>query len=305
MTSTRVPLLSDTKVKWKTPIPRDTYHQYCKNVYSQNGEDGIIEQLIAELDIKEGFFCEFGASDGVTCSNTYNLIKNLNYSGIAIEGDKSRYDLCVKNYKLYPNVKVYHGMVVPFSSNKDQPQYNLDKWLSIGDAPKDLDILSIDIDGDDYYVWDEMVEFSPKIVIFEVNSYRDPVFDELPNQPSTEYNIDLLKMQIPQRVAFGCSFMSAIKLGLKKGYIPLAFTGNLTFIRKDLVKYLTHFPYKLSDNPYDYIYLYSNLSLWDDQWYTNSGLTINWAIGNYYLYTQKKEINIEWLNALLDNSKKA
>ena len=144
---------------------------------------------------------------------------NLNYSGIAIEGDKSRYDLCVKNYKLYPNVKVYHGMVVPFSSNKDQPQYNLDKWLSIGDAPKDLDILSIDIDGDDYYVWDEMVEFSPKIVIFEVNSYRDPVFDELPNQPSTEYNIDLLKMQIPQRVAFGCSFMSAIKLGLKKGFI--------------------------------------------------------------------------------------
>ena len=133
-----------------------------------------------------------------------------------------------------------------------------------------------------------MKNFTPKIIIFEVNSYRDPVFDELPRNPSTEYNIDLLKQQIPNRVALGCSFISAIKLGLKKGYIPVSFTGNIIFIRKDLVINLKESPYKVSDNPYDYIDLYTNLSLSGNAWFTNSCLAVNKAIGDYFLSTNKK-----------------
>ena len=49
----------------------NTYHKYCKNVHSQNGEDGIIEQLLKELNIKTGTFCEFGASDGINSSLKY------------------------------------------------------------------------------------------------------------------------------------------------------------------------------------------------------------------------------------------
>ena len=141
-----------------------------------------------------------------------------------------------------------------------------------------------------------MRNYTPKIVIFEVNSYRDPIFDELPKRPSNEYNIDLVKQQIPSRVALGCSFISAIKLGLKKGYIPVSFTGNLTFVRRDLVEKLKEFPYKISEDPYDYVDLYTHLSMWNNDWFTNNVLLVNTAIRDYFLLTKRKYINIEWLH---------
>src|SRR5579883_3161152 len=86
--SLNVPI-SDSIIEYKHSLPSNTYHQYCKNVYSQNGEDGILEQILKELGVSNGTFCEFGASDGIASSNTYNLIKNHNFKGIAIEADHS------------------------------------------------------------------------------------------------------------------------------------------------------------------------------------------------------------------------
>lgn len=282
--------ISDNQIIWSYNIPINSYHRYCKNIYSQNGEDGIIMQLLKELNIKTGTFCEFGASDGITSSNTFNLIKNYNFTGLAIEGDKARFQKCLENYKNYPNIKIMNGFVLYNDKN-----LNLDKWLENGKLDKNFDLLSIDIDCDDYYVWENMNNFTPKIVIFEVNSYRDPIFDELPRKPCTEYNIDLLKGQNSGRVAMGCSFISAVKLGLNKGYIPVSFTGNLIFVRKDLVTNLKEFPYKVSDDPYDYVDLYSNLSLWENSWFTNNALTVNKAIGEYFLLTKKKLVDVNWL----------
>ena len=67
------------------------YEQYNKNIYSQNGEDGIIEELLHRLDISSGWVCEFGAWDGINLSNTFNLVKNKNFSAVYIEGDKNKY----------------------------------------------------------------------------------------------------------------------------------------------------------------------------------------------------------------------
>jgi len=282
--------LTENQLKWSFSIPSDTYHKYCRNVYSQNGEDGIIDQLIKELEITNGSFCEFGASDGISSSNTFNLVKEGNFTGMLIEADETRYNKCVENYKSYPDIKVFNGYVLHDDNNN-----NLDAWLERGGMSKDLDVLSIDIDCDDYYVWENMKNYTPKIVIFEVNSYRDPIFDELPKRPSTSYNIDLLRDQIPSRVGVGCSFISAVKLGLQKGYIPVAFTGNLTFVRRDLVDKLQEFPYKISDDPYDYVNLYTILSMWSNEWFSNNILIVNTAIRDYYNLTKKKYIDVEWL----------
>jgi hypothetical protein len=146
-----------------------------------------------------------------------------------------------------------------------------------------------------YYVWENLTEFGPKVVIIETNSYRDPIYEELPNSPSTEYNIDILKQWEPGRVACGCSFISAIKLGLQKGYIPVSYTGNLTFVRKDLIGKLLEFPYKISNDPYDYTMLYTHLVLWENKWYTNTALILNTAIRDYYLKYKIKQIDLDWL----------
>lgn len=283
--------ISDNRISWRYPIPTDTYHKYCRNVYSQNGEDGILDQLLKELKIENGgTFCEFGASDGVSSCNVLHLVKSRNFTGILIEGDEQRYRKCVENYKTYPEIQVFQGFVL-----YNDAANNLDSWLARGNMKKDFDVLSIDIDCDDYYVWENMKNYKPKIVIFEVNSYRDPIFDELPNRPSTAYNVDLLSQQNPSRVAQGCSFISAVKLGIEKGYVPVSFTGNLIFVRRDLVDNLKEFPYKLSDDPYDYITLYTHLSMWNNEWYSNNVLIVNTAIRDYYLLTKRVFIDIDWL----------
>lgn len=286
---------SDKPYEYTFDVPCHTYHRYCKNIYSQNGEDGILEAILKELEINNGFFCEFGASDGITSSNTYNLIKRNNFSGIAIELDETRYKKCLDNYRSFSNVTVFHGGV--YYNDKD---YDLNAWLKKGNLPYDFDVLSIDIDCDDYYVWENLTDFRPKIVIFETNSYRDPVYEELPRQTCKEYNIDPLQWWNPGQVAIGCSFIAAVKLGLKKGYIPISHTGNIIFIRKDLVYKLKEFPYLVSDDPYHYLILYTHLALWDNKWYTNTGLIFNVAIRDYYLKFKKKYIDPEWIKTRMD-----
>lgn len=291
---------TDAAFEYQFELPHGTYHMYCKNIYSQNGEDGILEQILKELEINNGSFCEFGASDGIYSSNTYNLIKNHNFWGISIELDKFLAQKCAENYKQFSNVQVFCGAVL-----YDDPNNDLNAWLKRGNLPYDLDVLSIDIDYNDYYVWEHLTEFSPKIVIIETNPYRDPIHEELPGSPSHEYMIDPLAEWYAARIAIGCSFISAINLGLKKNYVPIAYTGNITFVRKDLVHKLKEFPYKISDNPYDYITLYTHLALWGNKWKTNTGLILNVAIRDYYLKFKRKDIDPAWLqiriNEILHN----
>ena len=65
------------------------FHKFRKNIYSQFGEDGIIEVILNRLDDKlDKTCCECGAWDGINLSNCYNLIKNKNYSALLIEADK-------------------------------------------------------------------------------------------------------------------------------------------------------------------------------------------------------------------------
>ena len=68
------------------------FELYKKNISSQNGEDGIIEEIFKRIkNISDYHCCEFGAWDGKYLSNTYNLIKNHNYNALLIEGDKKRF----------------------------------------------------------------------------------------------------------------------------------------------------------------------------------------------------------------------
>ena len=71
------------------------YNTYSKNVYSQNGEDGIVEELLKRLNITNGWVCEFGAWDGIHLSNTFNLVKK-GFNAVFIEGDVNKYSDLLK-----------------------------------------------------------------------------------------------------------------------------------------------------------------------------------------------------------------
>ena len=72
------------------------YERYKNNVYSQNGEDGIVEELLKRLNINTGWVCEFGAWDGIHLSNTFNLIKK-GFNGVLIESDNQKYKDLIKD----------------------------------------------------------------------------------------------------------------------------------------------------------------------------------------------------------------
>jgi hypothetical protein len=191
------------------------YHEFSYNKYSQNGEDGIIEELLKRLNINNGWVCEFGAWDGIHLSNTFNLIEKGNFKGVFIEGDKPRFQDLLKTQEKYPNIVAVEAFVDhdPSSDN------TLDKLLAKTEIPVDFDILSVDIDSYDYQVWDSVEKYQPKMVIIEINSAINP---------SNEKHIHF------PFVCQGTAFLPMLKLAEKKGYKFILHTGNMFFVKNEL-----------------------------------------------------------------------
>ena len=190
------------------------FNIYNKNVYSQNGEDGIIEELLKRLNIKNGWVCEFGAWDGINLSNTFNLVKNNKFNAVFIEGDKNKYKDLLNTVEKYPNI-------IPINAYVDHNNTNnsLDNLLKQTMIPYDFDILSIDIDSYDYQVWKSLKMYKPKLVIIEIN------FSVKVNNKEWIHTPDKY---------MSTGFKPTYDLGIEKGYKFVLHTGNMFFIREDL-----------------------------------------------------------------------
>jgi len=200
------------------------YNKYKKDVYSQNGEDGIVEELFKRLNITSGWVCEFGAWDGKHLSNTFNLIENKKFKGVFIEGDGRKFNDLLNTQKHFPNIIAVNEFV---SCDKNS-RTSLDNILKQTNIPIDFDLLSIDIDSFDYQVWESIEIYKPKIVIIEIISSVDPKNETFIYTPGLYH---------------GTSFLPTYRLGIKKGYTFLLHTGNMFFIRNDLYEKL-NFSYK-------------------------------------------------------------
>ena len=134
---------------------------YEFKVFSQWGEDGIISFLINNLEIENKFFVEFGVEDYVE-SNTRFLLKKNNWSGLII-------DSSIKNIDFIKKDQIYwrHDIkaLCEYISKK-----NINKILTDNTYMRNIGLLSIDIDGNDYWIWNEITSIDPSIVIIEYNS---------------------------------------------------------------------------------------------------------------------------------------
>ena len=189
------------------------YRRYRKNKYSQNGEDGIIGELLKRLDIKDGWVCEFGAWDGKHLSNTFLLIES-GFRGVFIEGDPQKFKDLEKTVTQF-------SQIIPINSYVDynDSENSLDNLLNRTEIPKDFDVLSIDIDSYDYQVWKSLKNYNPKIVIVEINSSI--------HTTNTLHIHEEGKYQ-------GTGFRPMFDLGYEKGYKFVLHTGNMIFVREDL-----------------------------------------------------------------------
>ena len=145
-------------------MKRESLNNFSKKIYSQFGEDGILLEILNRLKNKnlDKWCVEFGAKDGISYSNTYNLIKHYNYNAVLIEGDKKYFKKLSKNLPQKNIIKI--NKFVNFSGPN-----NLDEILGSTAIPENFDILSIDIVGCDFYIFESLIKYKPKIVCIEFN----------------------------------------------------------------------------------------------------------------------------------------
>ena len=189
--------------------------KYAYNNYSQNGEDGIIDEILFRLRIKSGCVVEFGAADGMTYSNTYNILKNnQRFKAVYIECDPVKYS------ELAANLSDIKNRVILFKQFVDINGANsLDNTLDRADIGADFEVLSIDIDGADYHIWKSVNKYKPKVVVIEI--YLD-------------YGANDKIIQANNGPQYS-SFAAMLELGREKGYTLICFTGNMIFVRNDLI----------------------------------------------------------------------
>jgi hypothetical protein len=186
---------------------------YSRNVYSQNGEDGILTKILEIIGTTDKWCVEFGAWDGQYLSNTCNFIENLGYSAVLIEASKERFEDLIKRHGKNPKVVALNKLVG--HTHED----GLDTILAKTCIPKDFDLLSIDIDGNDYHVWNAMSSYTPKVLCIEFNSSIPTEVDFIQSDHSRNH---------------GSSLLSLTRLGKKKGYELVAVTYlNAIFVRSE------------------------------------------------------------------------
>lgn len=185
--------------------------QYEKNIKSQFGEDGVVEEIFNRIKTKNKTCVEFGAWDGEHLSNTWNLWHNHEWKAILIEGDKLRCNELKKHSQEF-KVSAINAFVSPAG------KFSLDNILSTTGISECFDLLSIDIDGDDYYIFQSLKNFKLRLILIEYNPTIPPHLDVV--QATGEY--------------FGASALSLLRLAHKKGYRLAHITvTNLFFVHEN------------------------------------------------------------------------
>ena len=191
-------------------------NQFRHDVTSQNGEDGVLAAIFEKIGIVHQWCCEFGAWDGKKFSNTNNLITAEGWSGVLMEMDPAKFQELVRNMSPFPRVFPIHACVSTRSPD------TLDEILSRTPIPFDFDLLSIDVDNDDYLIWQSCERYRPRVVVVEVNSGYPP---GVIKEPVPEFRGSSHKS--------GASIESMVLLGKKKGYELALHNGNCIFVLRE------------------------------------------------------------------------
>lgn len=198
-------------------------NDYEFRITSQVGDDGIIQFLVSNLEIENKTFVEFGV-ENYTESNTRFLLMKDNWTGLVIDGSSANIKSIKKDTRLY---SMYDLRAVCAFITKD----NINSLIENSGISGEIGLLSIDIDGNDYWVWQSISVINPIIVIVEYNA----LFGK--NLYSIPYEEDFIwHKKHYSHLYWGASLTALNYLAEKKGYsfVGCNQTGiNAYFVRND------------------------------------------------------------------------
>jgi hypothetical protein len=219
-------------------VSQNSLLTHAKNIFSQCGDDGILEAIFGRLGIRTGYFVEFGAWDGIYLSNS-RLLFCKGWSGAFIEADASKFTDLQLNYRDFPQIRCINEMVAadPAASSTGS---SLDQIWRTELGSRHVDFLSIDIDGLDYRIF-ETLEMHPTVVCLEGGFAWHPDFTKrVPDSVAAR------NLQQPLSVL--------IDIARQKGYVPVCFNQNTFLVDQQ-------WQGRFADSPDD------AKTLWMDAWY--------------------------------------
>ncbi len=182
-------------------------------VYSQWGEDGILQHILRHAEVNNRMFVEFGVENYLE-SNTRFLLTQRGWHGIVFDGSEKNIDF-IKTDPIYwrYNLKAERAFI---------DKENINSLLEKNGAIGEIGLLSIDIDGNDYWVWQSIEKIHPIVVVCEYNAIfgdaaevtipYDPIFERRRGHYSNRY--------------FGASLAALTRLAKNKGYALVGVNSN-------------------------------------------------------------------------------
>lgn len=210
-----------TLINQQTPSNSLWDHEY--QVYSQSGEDGIIQYLIRHIPTINPVFVEFGV-ERYTESNTRFLLVHNDWSGLVIDGSPAHI-----SYILQDRVAWQHSLkAIQAFITRD----NINELITSQGIKGEIGLLSIDIDGNDYWVWEAINCIEPVIVICEYNSLFGPT-----RKVTIPYQSDFVRYSAHySHVYYGVSIAALAHLGKQKGYVLVGGNrrgNNVFFVKQE------------------------------------------------------------------------
>ncbi|MDB6139667.1 MAG: hypothetical protein JWO94_2739 [Verrucomicrobiaceae bacterium] len=194
------------------------WHEF--SVYSQGGEDGIIAEIFRRIGIASSTFVEVGLEDGKEC-NTH-LLLSQGWKGLWVEGSPRCGELIRRRF-----APVLQAGQLRLENRFIGPA-DMDGLIKGAALPEEFDLLSIDVDGIDYQLWQAVAQFRPRVVVVEYNGLIPPYVDWVPEAHEAG------PCMFP---GVGASLKALERLGRDKGYtlVGCGFTGSNAFwVRSDL-----------------------------------------------------------------------
>ncbi len=198
-------------------------------IFSQNGEDGLLLYIFSQVGITNKTLIEFGIEDGREC-NSANLIINYGWNGLMMDGNTRNVKKALSYYRGIQRFETNRVKIIQSFVTAE----NINNLIANSNIEGDIDLLSIDIDGNDYWIWNAIEIVKPRVVVMEYNASfgpdksitvkYDPSFRRFEKHKSGWYH--------------GASISALVKLGKTKGYTLVCADShgcNTFFVRNDVI----------------------------------------------------------------------
>jgi hypothetical protein len=196
--------------------------------YSQNGEDGILLYVFSLIGTINKKCIEICAGDGLQC-NCANLIINHGWTGLLFDGDPGHVSHGQRFYKNHPDTFTYPPRFVKAWITAE----HVNELIASNGFTGEVDLLSLDIDGMDYWVWKAIEVISPRVVIAEIQAiWGSETSVTVPYRP--DFKAEYVH---GYGIYSGASLPAFVKLGKLKGYRLVGcqrYGFNVVFLRNDV-----------------------------------------------------------------------